>query len=67
MMPPGSQRANALKNAGLLGRVADSHGLIFAKKRQAPEVMGVKGNCHYVGSTRQLQRLGQKHWIALFR
>jgi hypothetical protein len=49
-MPPGAQRSDALKKAGLLRRVADSsHGLIFA--RQAPEVIGVKGNCHYLGST----------------
>ena len=31
-MPPGAQRADALKKAGLLRRVADSQGLIFAKK-----------------------------------
>jgi len=31
-MPPGAQRANALKKAGLLRRVADSQGLIIAKK-----------------------------------
>jgi hypothetical protein len=31
-MPPGAQRADALKQAGLLRRVADSHGLILAKR-----------------------------------
>jgi hypothetical protein len=31
-MPPGAQRANALKKADLLRRVADSQGVIFAKK-----------------------------------
>jgi hypothetical protein len=31
-MPPGAQRTDALKKAGLLRRVADRHGLIFAKK-----------------------------------
>ena len=31
-MPPGAQRTNALKKAGLLQRVADSQGLVFAKK-----------------------------------
>ena len=31
-MPPGAQRTNALKKAGLLRRVADSQGLVFAKK-----------------------------------
>jgi hypothetical protein len=31
-MPPGAQRANALKKAGSLRRVADNQGLIFAKK-----------------------------------
>ena len=31
-MPPGAQRADALKKAGLLRRVADSQGLMFAKK-----------------------------------
>jgi len=31
-MPPGVQRADALKQAGLLRRVADSHGLISAKR-----------------------------------
>ena len=30
--PPGAQRADALKKAGLLRRVADGHGLIFAEK-----------------------------------
>ena len=31
-MPAGAQRANALKQAGLLRRVADSHGSILAKR-----------------------------------
>jgi hypothetical protein len=31
-MPAGAQRADALKRAGLLRRVADGHGLIFAKR-----------------------------------
>jgi hypothetical protein len=31
-MPAGAQRAKALKQAGLLRRVADSHGLILAKR-----------------------------------
>jgi len=31
-MPAGVQRADALKQAGLLRRVADGHGLIFAKR-----------------------------------
>ena len=31
-MPPGAQRTNALKKAGLLRRVADSQGLMFAKR-----------------------------------
>jgi hypothetical protein len=31
-LPPGAQRADALKQAGLLQRVADSHGLILAKQ-----------------------------------
>lgn len=31
-MPPGAQRTDALKKAGLLQRVADSQGLIFAKR-----------------------------------
>jgi hypothetical protein len=31
-MPPSAQRTNELKKAGLLRRVADSQGLIFAKK-----------------------------------
>jgi hypothetical protein len=31
-MPPGAQRADALKQAGLLRRAADSHGLILAKR-----------------------------------
>jgi hypothetical protein len=31
-MPPGAQRTSALKKAGLLRRVADSQGLIFAKR-----------------------------------
>jgi hypothetical protein len=31
-MPPGARRAAALKQAGLLRRVADSHGLISAKR-----------------------------------
>jgi hypothetical protein len=31
-MPPGAQRTNALKKAGLLRRVADSHALIVRKK-----------------------------------
>ena len=31
-MPPGAQRTNALKKAGLLRRVADSQGLVFAKR-----------------------------------
>jgi hypothetical protein len=31
-MPPGAQRTNALKKAGLLQRVADSQGLMFAKR-----------------------------------
>jgi hypothetical protein len=32
VMPPGSKRSDALKKAGLLRRVADSHGLISAKR-----------------------------------
>jgi hypothetical protein len=31
-MPPGAQRTEALKKAGLLRRTADSQGLIFAKR-----------------------------------
>jgi hypothetical protein len=31
-MPPGPQRADALKQAGLLRRAADGHGLILAKR-----------------------------------
>jgi hypothetical protein len=31
-MPPGAQRTDSLKKAGLLQRVADSHGLIFTRK-----------------------------------
>jgi hypothetical protein len=31
-MPPGAQRADALKQAGLLQRVADSHGSIMARR-----------------------------------
>jgi len=31
-MPPGAQRTDALKTAGLLQCVADSHGLIFTRK-----------------------------------
>ncbi len=31
-MPAGAQRADALKQAGLLRRAADGHGLIFAKR-----------------------------------
>jgi hypothetical protein len=42
-MPPGAQRAEALKQAGLLRRVADSYGLFLAKRgrprsRQVPGV-----------------------------
>jgi hypothetical protein len=31
-MPPGAQRTDALKKAGLLRHAADSHGLAFAKR-----------------------------------
>jgi hypothetical protein len=31
-MPPGQERTEALKRAGLLRRAADSQGLIFAKR-----------------------------------
>jgi hypothetical protein len=31
-MPPGAQRTDALKHAGLLRHAADSHGLTFAKR-----------------------------------
>jgi hypothetical protein len=31
-MPPGAQRTDALKKAGLLRQAADSQGLIFAKR-----------------------------------
>jgi hypothetical protein len=31
-MPPGAQRIDALKQAGLLRHAADSHGLTFAKR-----------------------------------
>jgi hypothetical protein len=40
-MPPGAQRANALKKAGLLRRVADSQGVIFAKKGRPPQLGGL--------------------------
>jgi hypothetical protein len=36
-MPAGAQRADALKQAGLLRRVADGHGLIFAKRGRPPK------------------------------
>jgi hypothetical protein len=41
-MPPGAQRIDALKQAGLLRRVADSHGLISAK-RGRPRSRQVQG------------------------
>jgi hypothetical protein len=40
-MPPGAQRANALKKAGLLRRVADGQGVIFAKKGRPPQLGGL--------------------------
>jgi hypothetical protein len=41
-MPPGAQRADALKQAGLLRHVADSHGVILAK-RGRPRSKRVQG------------------------
>ena len=41
-MPPGAQRVDALKQAGLLRRVADSHGLTLAK-RSRPRSKPVQG------------------------
>ena len=49
-MPPGGQRTDALKKVCLLRHVADSHELIVMKKGR-PRVVGVKANCHYLGST----------------
>ena len=36
-MPAGAQRADALKQAGLLRRVADGHGVVFAKRGRTPK------------------------------
>jgi hypothetical protein len=36
-IPPGSLRTDALKKAGLLRRVADSHALIFAQNGRSPK------------------------------
>jgi hypothetical protein len=36
-MPPGAPRAAALKQAGLLRRVADSAGLILARRGRPPK------------------------------
>jgi hypothetical protein len=41
-MPPGARRADAFKRAGLLRRIADSHGLILAK-RGRPRSRQVQG------------------------
>jgi hypothetical protein len=41
-MPPGAQRADALKQAGLLRRGADIHGVILAK-RGRPRSKRVQG------------------------
>jgi hypothetical protein len=36
-LPAGAQRANAVKQAGLLRCVADDHGVIFAKRGRPPK------------------------------
>jgi hypothetical protein len=36
-MPPGAQRADALKQAGLLRRVADSDGVVLPKRGRPPK------------------------------
>jgi hypothetical protein len=66
-MPPGAQRTNELKKAGLLRRVADSQRLIFAKKGQAPEVNEFKEFVSCRRSVRPAQSPARGPLIALSR
>jgi hypothetical protein len=37
LMPPGQEKAEALKKAGMLRNAADIHGLFFAKRGRSPK------------------------------